>query len=163
MRIIAPLFILALAACGSEPERTVVSESGSRVSYAVDGDGELTADARAADGKTASVRSGRDVDVDLPEGFALYPGAEVLSNASVAGAEGTGAMITMTTADPAEEVMAYYRRQAEAAGVTIGTTMSSGDTHMIAGEGTEGTAFSANATRQGDQTTVILTVGMPGG
>lgn len=163
MRIIAPLLAVALAACGSEPDRPVVTEDGSEVSYTVDDHGKFAADIRGADGETGSIRSGPNVDVNLPDGFAIYPGAEVISNMNVAAADGTGSMITMTSNDPAEEVIAYYRRQAEAAGVTIGMSMTSGETHMIGGEDADGTAFSANATTQDDQTTVILTVGTPGG
>lgn len=137
-----------VAACGSEQSGTVTGEDGKSVDYRVkQDDGEMTATVETGDGK-ATVTSGANVKVDLPDGFTIYPGATVISNTVMNGPDGKGAMVMMQSkADPASMV-AFYRKAAEAAGYTIAMEMKTDINTMIAGEKKEnkgGFSFSAGA------------------
>ena len=139
---------LLVAACGSEQSGTITNEEGESADYTVNQEGGgVTATLETADGK-ATITSGANVKVALPDGFLIYPGATVTSNTVMDGPDGKGAMVTMQSdADPAAMV-AFYRKAAEAAGYTIAMEMKTDASTMIAGEKKEnkgGFSFSAGA------------------
>ncbi|WAT18875.1 hypothetical protein OZN62_04710 [Aurantiacibacter sp. MUD11] len=149
---------LLLAGCGSE-SGTIDTEDG-EVTYEVDRDGE-NAEYRMTneDGDEVVINSGSDVAVSLPDGFSLYPGAQVITNTTVNQADGSGSMVVMRSDDTPDEMAAYYRRQAEGAGVEIQMEMSSNGSKLIGGEGPDGLTFSFNATPDPEGTTAQLVVG----
>lgn len=164
MRRAFPALLLCLAACTSEPEnedRTQV-EPGNREqgSYIVDGEtGEISARIHREDGTVATMRSGEKVPVRLPASFTLYPGAEVISNTHVRHGGGNGVLLTMRSADDPEKLAAFYRRQAEAAGVALEMQMKAGRTAMFAGKGAHDLAVSFNVSEETGETVAQLMVG----
>lgn len=158
--LLASALALGAASCGSSESGTVETEDG-EVAYEVDrGDGETTATFTGENGEEMTFRTGADDDVELPSGFTLYPGATVLSSTRVDSGEGGGTMVSMQVDAAPDEVVAFYREQAESAGVEIRMEMNAGDTRIVGGEGEGGLVFSINASPvDGGGTTAQLTVG----
>ena len=149
-----------LAACGSDREGTIDTEDG-EVAYTVDDNGEaVDATFTGPNGETMQVRSGANANVALPSGFTLYPGATVVTSQVITAADGEGAIVVMTTGDSQDDVMAHYRREAEAAGVELSGEVDTGQVRVLGGEGPDGTAFSLSAIQGEDgQTQIQLSVG----
>ncbi len=150
---------LTLFACSSEESGVVVDEDGNEVNYSIDKETGETAVTVETEQGTATMRSGDDVPVDLPGGFTVYPGAEVVSNTIVSHGDGEGAMIFMETDATPDDLAEFYRAQAKDAGIEIQMDMTAENTKMLAGETKEGMVFSLNATREGDKTTAQIMVG----
>lgn len=149
-----------LAACGAEKSGTITTDDGETAEYSVKQDGgEMTATVETGDG-AATVTSGANVKVDLPDGFTVYPGAKIVTNTVMNGPDGKGAMVIMQSdADPAT-MIAFYRKAAEAAGYTIGMEMKTETNTMIAGEKKGSKAgFSFSAGAEDGQTNAQLMVG----
>lgn len=155
----AGMAALLLVGCGSERSGTVEGEDGTVAHYKVDeSSGEVNATLETGDG-TATMRSGADIPVELPRGFTIYPGAEVTTNTVFEQADANGALLTMESDASPEEMVGFYRKQAEAAGVEIGMNMSTETTQMIGGDAPDGATFSFTATRKNGGTTAQLMVG----
>ena len=151
--------VLTLSACSSEETYTLEGEDGETGEYTVDtSTGEATATITTEDG-TTTLRSGANVPVDLPAGFTAYPGAEIVSNTVVQQGRGSGNLLTMTSADSPEKVAAFYKAQAESAGVTIQMEMATNGAQIIGGESDEGLTFSIMASPTDAGTSAQLTVG----
>ena len=60
---------------------------------------------------------------------------------------------------PAGATIAHYRAQPEAAGIAIGTEMTTNGNRMLAGEGSDGLTFMVNVSGEDDESTIMLTVG----
>ena len=152
---------LALVACGSAgDEADQQDQPEPRGSYAIDAaTGETSARYTDARGAVTTLRSGRRVPVALPQGFTVFPDAQVTNNTRVDRPQGRLVLIDFTSAAEPAELAAFYRRQAEAAGITVGTSLQSGPTMLIGGQGDDGADFSLTATRQGDQTRAQLSLG----
>lgn len=150
--------VMSLAACerGGEPSSdAAVSPQSSRETgaYDVDGEtGEINARIHRDDGSVATMRSGERVPVWLPEGFTLYPDAEIVSNTRVDHGGGRGVLLTMRSDAAPEQMAVFYRRQAESAGIAIDTEMEAGRSAMMAGRSPEGGALSFNATQDAEGT-----------
>jgi hypothetical protein len=150
---------LALAACGSQSSGTIEGEDGETGEYTIDNStGEANFTVKTEDG-TVTMRSGSDVPVDLPGGFTVYPGADVVSNTMVNQGQGTGNLVTITSPDSPQDVVAYYKSQAEAAGITIQMEMATNGMQMIGGESEDGLTFSVMASPAEEGTSAQLTVG----
>ena len=161
MRTIPALLSLAiLAACGSQETGTVTGEDGSETSYSIDRDGGDT-QVRVTNeaGEEVVVNSGEGAGVALPLGFTVYPGANVVSNSTVKTNDGEGSVLFMETSDSAEKVVAFYRSQAEAAGMNIALESNSAAARTIAGEAEGGKNFMLTATENESGTGVQLMVG----
>lgn len=157
----APLIALAvaLAGCGSENSGTIEGENGETGEYTIDrATGETSATITTDEG-TATLRSGAGVAIDLPAGFTGYPGATIISNTVVNQSQGSGAMLFFETEDSPEDVVAFYKRQAEAAGVKIQLNASMNGSSMIGGESEDGLTFSVNANPGEERTSAQLIVG----
>lgn len=150
---------LPLAACGGSDTETYETEDGTVEVDRDNNDGEAEIRFTDNDGQETVISTGSDGDVEWPDGFSLYPGASVEGHVTMDGAEGSGAMVTITTSDSAEEVLAHYRQEAEAAGIEIQMEMTSGDTRVIGGEGPDGLGFSVNATTDDGETTAMVMAG----
>ena len=158
MRILLLASALVLTACESGSDRAITDEEGAEVgTYSME-DGETSASLRLEDGSVTAMRSGARVPVDLPDGFTIAPGLTVLNNTNVERGAGRYVMLSMQGTQPVEELVAYYRREAVAAGVGINVDVTTGDSTTIAGEGADGLAFSLMASRSGEVTAVQLTV-----
>ncbi|WP_324263002.1 hypothetical protein U4960_07950 [Altererythrobacter sp. H2] len=162
MRLAFPVavsLILALAACGSEQSGTFEDGEGGEGTYRVDEESGVTTSEIKTEEGTARMESGAGVKANLPDGFALMPGANVISASNITTEQGSGSMTMMEIGKPADEVVAFYRKQAEAAGVKIQLEMNSDGTRMIGGEGRDGVTFSLTATEADGKTSAQLMVG----
>lgn len=151
---------MLLAGCGSSDEGTIETGDGESVAYEVDrDDGETQVRITGEDGEEMRINSGSGAAAQLPDGYSLYPGASVVSTTTMSQADGQGALVIMESDAAPEEMVRFYRQQAEAAGITIGMEMNSNGTMMIAGESAGGGTFSFNASPSADGTTAQLVVG----
>lgn len=145
---------LALASCGSSDEGTIETADGESVDYEVDRDGEdVEIRMSGDDGEEVVINTGSDSNVDLPGDYTVYPGAEVLSSATMNQSDGQGSLVIMQSDASPEDMVTFYRRQAEDAGVEIQMEMTSNGTRMIGGETGAGGTFSFNASPGADGTT----------
>ena len=162
LALIAPI-TLALAACGGETSGTIEGEDGETGEYTIDRDtGETTATITTEDG-TATLRSGSNVPVDLPGGFTIYPEAEVVSNTVVKQGNGSGTLVTLSPHVSPATLAAFYKAQAEKAGVTIQMEMSTNGAQIIGGESDDGLTFSIMASPDDEGgSTGQLTLGTKG-
>ncbi len=150
---------LALTACGSENSGTFETEDGETGEYTIDDEsGESTMTVTTPDGDV-TMRSGAEVPVDLPGGFSLIPGAQVVSNTLINQSETKGALVTFLSDRTPEQIADYYREEAEAAGIEIQIETSMNDGRMLGGENEEaGMTFSITAYPGEEGTTGQLTI-----
>lgn len=127
-------------------------------SYSVDLEiGETRAVVNNEDG-TTTLRAGERLVPRLLPGFTIYPGAEIRNTVQVGRGEGIGVIVSLASEDPPADLVAFYRQQAQAAGVAIRIEMTAGTMATIAGEAPDGTAFSFQASGGTGETTAQLTV-----
>lgn len=144
---------MMLAACGSETSGEFTTEDGENAEYTIDKDtGETSMTVKGPEG-TATLRSGAEVPVSLPDGFTLYPGAKVLTNTVVKQADGQGTMVMFETNATADKVISHFREQAKAAGFEIQLEMNTNGTMMVGGERKDGSTLSVTASPGGGGTT----------
>lgn len=149
---------LMLAACGSETSGTFTTEDGESGEYSVDSaSGETVVSVDTPEGQ-ATLRAGPDVDVDLPGGFSIIDGADVVSNMVFDNAGDKGALVTFNSDKSPDEIAEFYRAQAEAAGIDIEIETSINQGKMLGGESADGTTFSITAYPGNDGTTGQLTI-----
>lgn len=152
---------LFLSGCGSETSSTFTTDDGESGEYTVDAEtGESSMTVETADGEV-NVRSGSSVPVDLPAGFSLIAGAEVVSNTVFDQAGTKGALLNFRSSKDPQEIADFYRAEAEAAGVDIQIETSMNDGKMLGGENeASGLTFSITAYPDGEGMTIgQLTVG----
>lgn len=154
---------LLLAACGSKTDEQAQASDPAHGEYIID---EKTGETRMAikvPGGTASLRSGAKVPLSLPDGFTLFPEAKVVTNAVVKQPDGQGTMLTFETEAPPEDVVAHYRREAEAAGFAIEVVLDAGGTLTIGGTRASDRATFSLTAFEGTPTSAQLTIGGGGG
>lgn len=159
-RLLAGTAALMLAACGSsETSGEFTTEDGKNAEYTIDKDsGETSMTIKGEDGD-ATLRAGANVPVSLPDGFTLFPGSRVVSNAVVSQPDGAGTMITFEADVPAETVLSHYRDAAKAAGFDIQLELNTNGTLMVGGERkSDASSFSVTAT-DGTPTTGQIIIG----
>lgn len=61
------------------------------------------------------MRTGPKVEVALPDGFTIYPGAVIVSNTLVERSKNRRMLLEFVTRESPEKTISFYRRQAEAA------------------------------------------------
>lgn len=147
---------LILAACGSQSDDAA---SDADTSYSVDEESGVTTSQITTPDGTAKMESGAGVKAKLPDGFTIMPGAKVISASNISTEQGSGSMTMLEIAKPAEDVIAHYRKQAEAAGIKIQLEMNNEGTRMIGGEGEGGLTFSLTASEVDGSTNVQLMIG----
>ncbi len=157
--ILAGGMALALAACGSETSGEFTTDDGKNAEYTIDEDsGETSMTIKGEDGE-ATLRSGANVPVSLPDGFTLFPGSKVVTNTVVDQPDGKGTMVTFEADAPADKVVAHYRDAAKAAGFDIQLEMTTNGTMMVGGERkADGSSISVTATG-GEPTTGQIIIG----
>lgn len=154
---------LALAACGSETSGEFTTDDGKNAEYTIDEDsGETSMTITGKDGD-ATMRSGANVPVSLPDGFTLFPGSKIVTNTVVNQPDGQGTMITFEADAPAGTVTSHYRDAAKAAGFDIQIEMNTNGTLMVGGERKgDGSSFSVTAT-DGSPTSGQIIIGTKNG
>jgi hypothetical protein len=116
------------------------------------------------DGKEAlNVSIGADLAVDMPKGYTLYPGANVITKSNVDQGDSTALVLVMSSKDSPEKLASFYRKQAEAAGVEFSMENTSEGAQTLMGKGPDDTVFSLSALADGSGTTAQLTVGVAKG
>lgn len=149
-----------LGACGGPDEGTIDTENGETVVYKADGDGgDTSIRISGEDGEEVVINSGTGTAVDLPDGFSLYPGATLVSSTTMNQTDGRGALIVMQSDASAQDMVEFYRNQAESAGIRIQMEMTTNGSEMIGGESDDGGTFSFNASPSEGGTTGQLVVG----
>lgn len=146
---------LILAACGSQGDNAANADT----SYSVDEESGVTTSQITTPDGTAKMESGAGVKANLPDGFTIMPGAKVVSASNISTEQGSGSMTMLEIASPAEDVIAHYRKQAEAAGIKIQLEMNNEGTRMIGGEGEGGLTFSLTASEADGSTNAQLMIG----
>lgn len=152
---------LVLAGCGSETSGEFKTEDGKNAEYTIDKQtGETSMTIEGKDG-AATLRSGANVPVTLPDGFTLFPGSKVVTNTLVDQPDGKGTLVTFEADAPAEDVVAHYRDAAKAAGFDIQIEINTNGTRMVGGERkADGSSLSVTATTGDDgKTTGQLIIG----
>ena len=151
---------LVLAGCGgSETSGEFTTDDGKNAEYTIDKDsGETSMTIKGEDGE-ATLRSGANVPVSLPDGFTLFPGSKVVTNTVVDQPDGKGTLIAFEADAPADKVVAHYRDAAKAAGFDIQLEMNTNGTMMVGGERkADGSSISVTAT-SGEPTTGQIIIG----
>lgn len=137
---------LALSACSSETSGEFTTDDGETGEYRIDQNtGESSMTVETEDG-TVSMRTNTDVPDDLPAGFSLMSGSEVLSNTTIDQGDTKGSLTTFRSESTPQEIADYYRGEAEDAGITIQIETNMNGGKMIGGENeATGTTFSVSA------------------
>jgi hypothetical protein len=149
--------VIALTACGSENSGTVETPEGT-AEYSASQDGkEGTLTLTGEDGEV-KIASGADQNVELPEGFSLYPGSTVVVSSTTSHAEGSGVRVVMSTDASPLQVAEFYRKQARAAGITNLSEATQGSQLNIVGQGDDGTSFTFAAMPGEGATSVTLMI-----
>ncbi|MBK6695613.1 MAG: hypothetical protein IPG50_25890 [Myxococcales bacterium] len=89
-------------------EAVIKSQTGENVEINAK-DGKLTVQGK--DG-VATFGAGAKIPDDFPKSAPIYPGAKVQGVMTSAGAQGSGAVVTLTTPDASEKVVAFYKAAA---------------------------------------------------
>ena len=152
--------VLTLTACGSETAGEFTTEDGETAEYTIDSDTGETSMTVDTEQGAVSMRSGADVPIDLPAGFSMIDGAQVSTNTVIDQAGSRGALVNFTTSKTPDEVFAFYREQADAAGIDIQIETKMNGGGMIGGENAAtGLIFSVTAYPGDGGTTGQLTIG----
>lgn len=162
---------MALAACGSKSETEIASgtvtdpETGETADYKVtagqDGDtGQVSI--KTDDGEM--VFGGGAANAKLPSGFTPYPGARMSGGFAASGQDGSGGMASFKAKGKAADVLAHFRKQAEAQGMKITAEVKAGETMMFGAEkpGDANTGIQVTATQNGDMVNGSVTYGTGG-
>lgn len=112
---------LALSACGGgDGDSSTIATADGAMTVEDDDDGMVTfrgGDAQAVV-KAGAAANGGTAD-DLPDGFTAYPGATIVLSVDGSQGDKQGGMIAMETSAPPTKVIAFYRKQAQNAGMEI--------------------------------------------
>lgn len=158
---------LFLAACGSPSEQEVASgtytdpDTGETADYKVttsaDGD-EGKVSIKTADGEMSF---GGGVAAKLPAGFTPYPGSKMTGGMATTGKDGASGLASFEVEGKAADVIAHFRKRAEAAGMKVTSEVSAGDTLMFGAEkdGAGKNGVHVTATQQGGKVTGAVTYG----
>ena len=151
--VMVSVISLLLAACNSS-DTGASPDGGDDTQVRVNGD----------DGKEAlTVSVGADLAVDMPKGYTLYPGANVITKSNVDQGDSTALVVVMSSKDSPEKLASFYRKQAEAAGVEFSMEDTSEGAQTLMGKGPDDTVFSLSALADESGTTAQLTVGVAKG
>lgn len=127
-RLILPLIIaLALGACERNPfgGQSGAGESGDSQTMTID-----------TEKGAATIRSGVESGEALPAGFALYPGARLITSTALTaeGQENRSGMVGFETQDSTDKVIAFYKDAAQRAGYKVEGEIVMPDMAMIGGK-----------------------------
>lgn len=149
---------LALASCGGE--KTVYSDTeGNEVKVVREGDGDTSEiEISNADGSATVNIDSTGADTKMPLGFAVYPGAKVVSSMT-GNAEGkTGGMVVMQSSAERDAVIAWYRKAILAKGYKIENEMTTPEFKSLSGTG-DGGSFSLQVVPADNGSSITLIAG----
>ncbi len=150
---------VALSACGPADEGSALIEDGQTVDYDTSS-ASANSEIRIADANGGeTVINSSAGSADLPDGYSVYPDATVVSSTVMNQSDGQGTLIIMQSDAEPEQLVKFYRQQAQNAGIEIGMEMTSNGMMMIAGETDDGGTFSFSASPSEGGTTGQLVVG----
>lgn len=158
--ILTAIAALALAACGSENAEETASEASDDGEYLIDEDsGETSMTIDTPEGE-ASMRAGSNVTPNLPQGWTIYPGAEVENVINVDQADGSGSIVRMMADAGVDDILGHYRNQAEATGYSIELNLTTATSSVIGGDKPDGSTFSVSVVpgANGGPATIQLTM-----
>lgn len=158
LSVIAAMAVM-LAACGSEQSGTITNEDGSTTEYSVDRDSNGATTTVTTEDGTATFETGSGVKAELPDGYTLYPGSKVVTATKASSPNGDMRLVMFESADEPEAIAAYYRKQAEAAGVKLELEMTTEQGTILGGRDGEGTNFSLTTSKAEDKTVSTLSIG----
>lgn len=120
--------------------------------------------AGGADAEAARESSSEPVEqsiagADFPPGFSLYPKSKFVSGTSTQGEDGLEIRIEIESGASTKELISYYRKQAEAAGVKIEMETDNGDSAMVGGWTASKDFVSFVARDDGEMRTGVLLYG----
>lgn len=153
---------LLLAACGDGSSGTIFGEDGERVDYAIDdaGDGSdiVTSKITGPEGQVVERQEGSDVPVQLPDGFSVYPDAKIVNNSVTKMGSASGTTLILESEASPSEIAAFYKDQAEKAGMEIKIDVEMDTSHAVAADrDSDNTKLTASARRdEGAETTTVM-------
>lgn len=151
---------LCVAGCSADTSEETASEGEDAAEYTIDEEsGEQAMSITTAEG-TSSMRSGPGVEPDLPEGWSLYPDAVIENAINVDDGDEGGTMVTMLADAPVDDIISFYRAQADATGYAIELELNTADSRIIGGKSDTGQfSLSVVPGRDGEPARVQLTIG----
>jgi hypothetical protein len=167
---VAAVAALSLAACGKKEEKTGVSVSSGGVTVrgkdgaVVTSTNDGTVVIKGKDGQTV-MASGPNAKAAMPSFAPLYPGATIES--SIAGLtsedkKADGGAVTYSVKATPQEIVAFYKEKAKAAGLTPKMETNMGSSAMYAAEGSSADkGFQVIASSGEGTTSVTLTWAEP--
>lgn len=153
--IVAAPLAIGLAACGGEATDPTAPQGSSAAA------GSSTTTIETPQGETITQQTGKDVIADLPTGFTIFPGANVLANTVTTFGNGRQTTIMMDSGALPAEIAAHYKDEAEEAGMEITIDLGFEGSNSIAADRTsDGLKLTVSASRkEGDEgTTVMLNI-----
>jgi CDGSH-type Zn-finger protein len=147
---------VTLAGCGKSNEKTYTDGNGNSVTTSDNGDGHMTI--TGANGE--KVEFGTGANAKMPSDIPLYPGAKVTASFTGNGKDGSGGVVTFTTTDSPDQVIAFYKQKADSIGLAQTMNMDMGGTKTyVAASDKEKRTLSITATKSSDETTGQVTWG----
>lgn len=163
--------MLLLAGCGSNEETEVASgtytdpETGESADYKVTaGDDSESGNISIKTEDGEMVFGGGAANAKLPAGFTPFPGAKMTGGFAATGKDGQGGMASFEADGKAADVIAHFRKQAEAQGMKVTSEVKAGDTLMFGAEaaGAGKTGVQVTATQAGSKVNGSVTYGVGG-
>lgn len=142
--VIPSVILLASAACADRDAAKPAAVDSEVAEHSV---GEIRTTIAPHDEHPAVGRSGPRVPIVLPDGFTLYPGAEVVTNTVIERGGHQRTLLVFETNDPVSDVIAFYRRQGAAAGAQFSLDVGGERRASLGGTLARGRAFAASARR----------------
>ena len=156
--VISLSLCVAVAGCGKSSEKTYVSKDGSVTVSNAGNSGHMTVNSGNG---TAVMDFNADggVHATMPEFAPLYPGAKVTSSIVANSTDGTkGAQVSFTVSASPADVIAFYKKNVDAAGLAQTMNMNQGDTMMLtAGKDKKALTVTVGKQDGGSQVMVIWT------
>lgn len=133
LRLTLTVAALGLAAC-SDSAPVPQPEPTPAASFSHDpASGETKARIEPTGESAATLRSGPQVQVSLPSGLTLYPGATVITNTLVERDGDQRILVVFETPDAVSQVIRFYRSQARSAGVRLTLDLGSAQRASLGG------------------------------
>ena len=96
--------------------------------------------------------------MDLPAGFAIYPGARIVRSTATDFRSKRDRMVTMRSVDRPEMVLNFYRAHALNEGFTIDMDLAAADHHALDGGRMDGIRFSVSVLEEEGGALVTLRI-----
>ncbi len=147
---------VAVAGCGKSSEHTYATKDGN-VTVTNSGAAEHMTVNSANGAATIDFNANGGVQTTMPDFAPLYPGAKVTSSVVANNPNGTkGAQVAFTVTAPPSDVIAFYKKNVDSAGLPQTMNMSQGDTMMLmAGKDKKSLAVTVSKQDSGSQVVLI--------